>query len=156
MERKKLLQAAKASISEVLETMFFLPIDHTDIVDARVFNEAMNDDMDLVEVRFTGMISGDFLLLIPDELALFLTASFLGSIEDQVNLLHIIETKKEMTNMIAGNTFTHFNDQIEFDLGIPEIVGAREVLSRSGGGEEIIYQSHTLEKSLYIRVTLEE
>ena len=155
MEKQKLLRAAKASISEVLETMFFLPIDHTDIVEASVLNGVIKDDMELVEVGFSGMFSGTFLLVIPDDLALFLTASFLGSIEEKVLPEHVPETKKEMANMIAGNTFTHFNDQVEFDLGIPEIICAQDALNRSGSGEKIIYQSHTLEKSLFIRVALE-
>lgn len=157
MEKQKLLQAAKTSISEVLETMFFLPIDHTDIVEASVLSGVIKDDMELVEVGFSGMFSGTFLLVIPDELALFLTASFLGSIEEKVLPEHVTETKKEMANMICGNTFTHFNNQVEFDLGIPEIVRAQDALKRSGSGcaGEIIYQSHTLEKSLFIRVTLE-
>ena len=156
MEKQKLLQAAKASISEVLETMFFLPIDCTEIAEKTAFNGAINDDMELAEVRFSGMFSGSFLLVIPDDLALFLTASFLGSIEDKVLPVHISETKKEMANMIAGNTFTHFNDQVEFDLGIPQIVCARDALNGPGRGEEIIYQSHTLEKFLFIRVALED
>jgi len=156
MEKGKLLIAAKTSISEVLETMFFLPIDRTDIVQAIAFDGEVSDDMELVEVRFSGMFSGTFLLVIPDDLALFLTASFLGSIEEKVLSAHIRETKKEMANMIAGNTFTHFNDQVEFDLGIPKIVRARDALDGSGRGEEIIYQSQTLEKSLFIRVLLED
>ena len=156
MEKQKLLQAVKASISEVLETMFFLPIDYTEIVEAITFNGAIKDDMELVEVGFSGMFSGTFLLVIPDDLALFLTASFLGSIEERVLPAHVLETKKEMANMIAGNTFTHFNDQVEFDLGIPEIVCARDALNGAGRGEEIVYQSHTLEKSLFIRVALKD
>jgi CheY-specific phosphatase CheX len=155
MEKQNLLQAAKVSISEVLETMFFLPIDSADIVDTVAFDDAIEADMELVEVRFSGIFSGTFLLVIPDELALFLTASFLGSIEEQVLPIHILETKKEMANMIAGNTFTHFNDQVEFDLFIPAIVKARDTLDRADQGEEIIYRIHTLEKSLLIRVSLE-
>jgi len=156
MEKEKLLQAAKTSISEVLETMFFLPIDHTEIVDQIALNGSVNDEMELVEVGFSGMFSGTFLLVIPDDLAMFLTASFLGSIEKKVLPVHISETKKELANMIAGNTFTHFNDQVEFDLGIPEIVYASDALNRSGHGEEIIYKSNTLENYLYIRVALED
>lgn len=156
MEKQKLLQAVKISISEVLETMFFLPIDYTDMVEEIVFNGTVSDDMELAEISFSGMFSGTFLLVIPDDLALFLTASFLGGIEEKVLPVHISETKKEMANMIAGNTFTHFNDQVEFDLGLPKIVCARDALGASGHGEEIIYQSHTLEQYLFIRMTLEK
>lgn len=156
MKKNQLLQAAKGSISEVLETMFFLPIDRTDTVEAAVFNDAIEKDTELVQVGFSGMFSGTFLLMIPDELASFLTASFLGSIEEQVTPAHIIETKKEMANMIAGNTFAQFNDQVEFDLGIPELVSPSDVLDGRGGDEEIFYQTHTLEKFLLIRVTLED
>lgn len=156
MEKQKLMEAAKDSISEVLETMFFLPIDTIEAVDSVDFTDEIDDDMEIVEMEFSGMYSGSFLLMIPDDLALFLTASFLGNIEDQVLPMHIRETKKEMTNMIAGNTFAHFNDEIEFDLQIPHILNAEEAFRRSRGSREIIYQSHTLEKFLFVKMTLNE
>ena len=155
MEKQNLLKATKASISEVLETMFFLPIDFTDVVGAEVFNGAISDSAELVKVDFSGVFSGSFLLLIPDDLALFLTASFLGNIEEKVLPAHISETKKEMVNMIAGNTFTHFDDQLEFDLGIPEIIKARDMKKPAANGDEVIYQSHTLEKFLFVKVLLD-
>ena len=93
--------------------------------------------------------------MIPDDLALFLTASFLGSIEEKVLPVHIDETKKEIVNMIAGNTLANFNDQIVFDLGIPEIVPSRDIKNRIERGDVVIYQSHTLDKFLFIRLQLE-
>jgi len=155
MEKKRLLQAMKFSISEVLETMFFLPIDRTEIVDIEAYNSSLTDDVELVEVSFSGLFSGSFLLLIPEELALFLAASFLGIIEEKVLPAHISETKKEIVNMIAGNTFANFNDQVVFNLGIPKILYAKNVIERPARGDEIIYQSHTLDKFLFIRVLLE-
>jgi CheY-specific phosphatase CheX len=154
MEKKNLLRAMKSSISEVLETMFFLPIDRTETVEAEEFNTALDTNVELVEVKFSGVFSGSFLLLIPDELALFLTASFLGSVEENVLPAHVGETKKEIVNMIAGNTFAHFNDQLVFDLGIPEVVAAGDFRKRPVSGEEVIYQSHTMEKHLFVRVSL--
>jgi len=146
----------KISISEVLETMFFLPIDRTEICEIEVFDVALNDTAELGQVEFSGIFSGSFLLLIPDDLALFLAASFLGSIEEEVLPTHISETKKEIVNMIAGNTLATFNDRVVFDLGIPEIVCAGDVLKKSGNTDETIYQSHTLDKFLFIRVLLEK
>ena len=155
MEKSHLLEAMKISISEVLETMFFLPIDRTEIVEMDAFHSALSENLELVEVEFAGIFSGSVLLLIPDDLALFLTASFLGSIEEKVLPVHIDETKKEIVNMITGNTFSNFNDQVVFDLGIPEIVPAGDIENRIERGDVVIYQSHTLEKFLFIRVQLE-
>ena len=156
MEKSHLLEAMKISISEVLETMFFLPIDHTEIVEIDHFHSALDENLELVEVEFSGIISGSILLMIPDDLALFLTASFLGSIEEKVLPTHIDETKKEIVNMIAGNTLANFNDQVVFDLGIPEIVYARDIKNSVERGNVVIYQSHTLDKFLFIRVLLEK
>lgn len=155
MEKKNLFQAMKISISEVLETMFFLPIDRTEIVAADAYDKALIDSAELVEVEFNGVFSGSFVLLIPDDLALFLAASFLGRIEEKVLPAHISETKKEIVNMIAGNTLANFNDQVVFDLGIPEIVNAADVRNKSANEEEVIYQSHTLDKFLFVRVRLD-
>jgi CheY-specific phosphatase CheX len=155
MEKNHLLEAMKISISEVLETMFFLPIDRTEIVEIDTFHSALNENLELVEVEFAGIFSGSILLLIPDDLALFLTASFLGSIEEKVLPTHIDETKKEIVNMIAGNTLANFNDQVVFDLGIPDIVHARDIENRIERGDVVIYQSHTLENFLFIRLLLE-
>ncbi len=155
MEKSHLLEAMKISISEVLETMFFLPIDRTEIVETDTFHNALNENLELVEVEFAGIFSGSVLLMIPEDLALFLTASFLGSIEEKVLPAHITETKKEIGNMIAGNMLANFNDRVEFDLGIPDIVPARDIENRTEHGDVVIYQSHTLEKYLLIRLLLE-
>jgi CheY-specific phosphatase CheX len=155
MEKNHLLEAMKISISEVLETMFFLPIDRTEVVEIDAFHSALNENLELVEVEFSGIFSGSVLLLIPDDLALFLTASFLGSIEEKVLPTHIAETKKEIVNMIAGNTLANFNDKVVFDLGIPNIVNAGDIKNRNEHGDVVIYQSHTMEKFLFIRVRLE-
>jgi CheY-specific phosphatase CheX len=149
------MEATKISISEVLETMFFLPIDRTEIVEIEAFRSALNENLELVEVEFSGIFSGSVLLLIPDDLALFLTASFLGSIEEKVLPTHIAETKKEIVNMIAGNTLANFNDQVVFDLGIPDLVSARDIENRAERGDVVIYQSLTMEIFLFIRLQLE-
>jgi CheY-specific phosphatase CheX len=156
MKKEHLLLAMKNSISEVLETMFFLPIDATEVVESNTFHSAIEQDAELAEMNFSGVFSGSFLLLIPDDLALFLTASFLGSVEEKVLPEHVAETKKEIVNMVAGNTFANFDDNIVFDLGIPEIVSADELHRVRGGAEEIIYQCQTLDKFLFIRVSLKE
>ena len=56
--------------------------------------------------------------------------------------------------MIAGNTFANSNDQVVFDLGIPDIVPARDLENRTERGDVVINRSHTLEKCLFTRVLL--
>jgi CheY-specific phosphatase CheX len=154
MKKEHLLLAMKDSISEVLETMFFLPIDATEVVESKTFRDAIQREAELAEMKFSGIFSGSFLLLIPDDLALFLTASFLGSLEEKVLPEHVAETKKEIVNMVAGNTFANFDDKIVFDLGIPQIVSGGDLRQRLEGTEEIVYQCQTLDKFLFIRVSL--
>ena len=57
MEKNHLLEAMKISISEVLETMFFLPIDRTEIVEIETFHSALNENLELIEVEFSGIFS---------------------------------------------------------------------------------------------------
>ena len=64
MEKNHLLKAMKISISEVLETMFFLPIDRTEIAEENTFHSALNENLELVEVEFSGIFSGSILPLV--------------------------------------------------------------------------------------------
>ena len=52
MERKALIRAMKNSISEVIETMFFLPVDFSDTVNAEEIQ------MSVTKLDFSGPFSG--------------------------------------------------------------------------------------------------
>lgn len=105
MNKTAMIKAMKASISEVLEQMFFLPID---MVDAGEENKptGLNQPIIAASVGYDGALSGTFLLNIPADLAASITADFLGTVPEQLSTEQIAGTVKEMINMLAGNSLS--------------------------------------------------
>ena len=155
MEMEALKTAMKTSISDVLEKMFFLPIDFSG-------NEGLGELWDLekeevlaIKMSFNGPFPGYMIFYIPKALALSLTASFLGNDEEGVLQDHVIETIKEITNMIAGNTFSTFNDQAVFNLSIPEHVPFNDVIANHSNNEkEILVPVTTLDSNLALQMVI--
>ncbi len=122
MDTLAMIQAMKASISEVLEQMFFLPIDMVETQKENITTGP--DDQQTINARlgFDGVPSGTFLLNIPKDLAASITADFLGTIPEKLSMEQITGTVKEMINMLAGNTLGAYDPQTPFDLQIPELI----------------------------------
>lgn len=119
-----MIQAMKSSISEVLEQMFFLPID---MVEAEEKNTPTGLDGQQpigAIVGFDGPSSGTFLLDIPADLAASITADFLGATPEELTMEQINGTVKEMINMLAGNSLSAYNPESPFNLKIPELIAA--------------------------------
>jgi CheY-specific phosphatase CheX len=149
MEKESLISAMKTSISEVLETMFFLPIDFLESPDLDSMRGSMGHEMAVAKLEFNGPLNGHFIFIIPKELAASTTASFLGKDEHDVNDDHIHETVKEIANMVAGNTFSHYDDQAVYNLGIPELLQTSELKGGHQDKEEQIFICcNTLDSSL--------
>ena len=133
MDKPKMIQAMKASISEVLEQMFFLPIDVVDdhnegstkIIDARPSFAA--------SIGFDGPSSGVFVLHIPSALAASITADFLGAVADELSEEQITGTVKEMLNMLAGNSLSAYDAQASFNLKIPELLASPVATEKKEG-----------------------
>ena len=122
MNKPKMIQAMKASISEVLEQMFFLPID---LVDDRNRSAAGTIDARqslAARIGFDGPSSGVFVLHIPSALAASITADFLGAAADELSEEQITGTVKEMLNMLAGNSLSAYDAQASFNLKLPELL----------------------------------
>ena len=156
MEIEALTTAMKRSISEVLETMFFLPLDFSDTVTPEELWHSGTDDIVVSKLNFSGPFSGYFLFFFPKGLALSLTAGFLGKNEEMISQDHLTATIREIINMIAGNTFSIFNDQAVFNLGIPESVHIDEV-KRDGSNspQEIFIAVNTLDNCLALKIVKE-
>ena len=155
MERETLISAMKTSISEVLETMFFLPIDFSDAAGVEEHWEAGKAELVTAKIKFKGPFSGYFVFVIPMELALSTTAGFLGQEEEGVSKDHAHETVKEIANMVAGNTFSHYDDQAIFDLGIPELLQPSERLENyQSSGDQIFIACDTLDDRLAFQMVL--
>ena len=146
--------AMKNSISEVLETMFFLPLDFPPDSDAG--EASWNSDAEktiAAKLKFSGPFEGHFVFLVPGDSALSIAADFLGIDENSITKDQITETVKEMINMLVGNTFSHYDDQELFNLDIPELISFDEAWgTRSGNEEEILVLFNTLEDQLALKM----
>ena len=150
MEKETLISAMKDSISEVLETMFFLPLEFSE--HARFedwWSEGAKDGLLVTKLNFRGPVSGTFFFFIPKSLGLSLSASFMGEEETDVSQEHVTDTVKEILNMIAGNTFGILDDQAVFNLGIPEMMTFDEAeRGRAEAAEKVFIGISTLDDSL--------
>jgi chemotaxis protein CheY-P-specific phosphatase CheC len=154
MEKKNLMTAMKASISEVFETMFFLPLEFSDCDDLKDFIQAGNEDLLVSKIDFDGPFSGHFLFLIPFKSASSLTADFLGQEEESIVKDQATATVKEILNMITGKTFSIFDDQAVFKLGIPEMFDQEETDKVNGSTEEISVLINTMETTLAAKMVV--
>ena len=116
----------KDSISDVFETMFFLPLDFEEGADPKKQKKRVKEEMLAVRLAFYGPLSGYFIFLIPKKLTLSLTAGFLGEGIPDVTLDKIHGTVTEMLNMVAGDLFSRLDSKAVFDLGIPRIISEQE------------------------------
>ena len=154
MERKALIRAMKNSISEVLETMFFLPVQFSDTVNTEDLWNPEGIQISATKLDFSGPFSGSFILFLPEEFALSLTADFLGKAKEKVSQDNVGETSKEVINMIAGTTFANLDDQAVFDLNIPENVLFDQAVHFSGTEDDFYMQIITLDNHFILKVVI--
>jgi len=120
MNKEALITAIKTSTSEVLETMFFMPVDFLSA--GKEITEPSSNGGDVaVRLDFSGPDSGCFRLRVPAPLARDVSIDFLGIDHDQLTDDDVAGTVKEMINMLAGNTLSLYDADAVFDLGVPEV-----------------------------------
>lgn len=143
MKKDLLIKAMKTSISEVLETMFFSPLEFAHPAES---GAAVLPDDPLLSARiaFNGPLIGFMRLNLPHGLAHSLTADFLGVDREAVGDRQIVEMVKELLNMFAGNTFSRFDAKAVFDLGLPEIVGPTDPMPPTSQENRIAVLGETL------------
>ena len=112
-------EAMKASISEVLEQMFFLPFDFVGAAESSL-SQSDNGCRIGAKVAFHGRFSGMFVLLVPTPLGRSITADFMGLDPEAISTGQVADTMMEMINMLAGNCLSHYDQKALFDLQIPE------------------------------------
>ncbi|MCW7755357.1 chemotaxis protein CheX [Desulfobotulus sp. H1] len=112
--------AMKASISEVLGTMFYMPLefDMEEVLEKSFLWQA--DALLAASLSFKGPFNGLVIFWVPENILCTMTSDFLG--EQCVSKEQMAETLKEIVNMVAGNTFSNFDNTREFRLGIPGII----------------------------------
>lgn len=155
MKKESLIMAMKNSISDVLETMFFLPLEYSDPPATKKIWDLGKDNILSAKLNFSGPFDGYGILYIPEKLAESVTADFMGEEEKSISEDQVVGTVKEITNMIVGNTFSFFDPKAVFNLEIPELVRLSEYpVNLSGSGNEIFMAIDTPEDHLAFQMTI--
>ena len=157
MKNSLLEMAMKNSISDVLETMFFLPMDFSDAIDTHELWNSGKDQILAVKLNFNGPLIGDCILCIPEKLAKSISADFMGKEEEDVSDDQVKGTVKEIINMIVGNTFSKYDPEAAFNLGIPELISFSHYYNElSDTGDRFSFIIDTLENHLAFQLNLRD
>ncbi len=133
-DKQALTTALTTSISEVMETMFFLPVDFPGTIPEGELWGPEKDEVMTARLEFDGPFSGTCLFLVPKKAAASIAADFMGMDEETVSTDQVRETVMEIINMIVGSTLSCYNRQAVFNLKIPELV-------EPGGQDEVVVDS---------------
>lgn len=117
--KKILMTAITTSISEVMETMFFLPVK---IGSKIIFEESGIEENRSIacQLTFSGDTSGKLIIVAPSGLAAEMAENFMGEAKDQLTQDHLTGTLTEMLNMVCGNALSQVKPKVPYKLGIPE------------------------------------
>ncbi|RZB36340.1 MAG: hypothetical protein SRB2_02165 [Desulfobacteraceae bacterium Eth-SRB2] len=155
MKNKDMTMAMKNSISDVLETMFFLSLDFSNDLDLLGLWDTGKDPIIAAKLNFSGPLSGYAVFYIPKKSALSITADFMGKDEQEISDDQIDGTVKEIINMIIGNTFSLYDPEAVFDLGVPELVGFHDFIKNlSDSGKRFSVVIETLENYLAFQMNI--
>ena len=133
MIKNALKNAMMTSISEVLETMFFLTVEIYDSKDYAAFSTSGGEKILACMLKYDGPFHGHFSILVPQFLLHEITENFVGIPAHDLTADHINGTLNEIINMIAGSVFSTYDESLVFTLGIPEVMSDRspEVISEN-------------------------
>ena len=122
MDKKKLMMNLKVGISNVMETMFFEPVQ---IIEKNTtLQEWFSDGEPIIgaTLGFSGPLTGSFYLLVPLTATDDIVGNFLGHCRKEIDYNQRTDTVKEALNMIGGESFSLFERNGEFKLAIPELM----------------------------------
>lgn len=116
---KTLTPTMMTSISEVMETMFFLPLEEKE--GSKLEEVLGSGPLHACTIGFTGAFTGTMALAAQEPLLFTMAENFTG--EDRASLARtdLEETLQEALNMIAGNCFSKVDPNSVVDLGVPQI-----------------------------------
>lgn len=156
-QMQSLTTAMTDSISNVLETMFFLPVDIDGVVRAETLQHWQDGSIVAARLHFSGPLKGASMFCIPKKTAVYISADFLGTNEQDVTEDQAVATVKEIANMLTGDTFSRFDPQAVFNLAIPEQINSREALGSTGlkKENEITLSIRAMEDHLAFRIVFE-
>ena len=119
--KKVLMTAITKSISEVTETMFFMPVE---IGPETILNDSGIDLNKALACRlnFTGDLCGNIDVISPEPLVAELASNFLGESQDDLTWEQQFGTLSEMLNMVCGNALKNVTCKLPYKIGIPQMI----------------------------------
>jgi len=157
MKNKDMTTAMKNSISDVLQTMFFLSLDFSEVIDIHELWSTGKDQITVARLNFDGPLIGDCIFYIPEKLAKSITADFMGRKEEGISDDQVKGTVKEIINMILGNAFSMYDPEAAFNLGIPELVCFNDYCNDlSDTGKRFYFIIDTLDNHLAFQVNVRD
>lgn len=125
---KDLRSAMMASISDVLETMFYMPLECDDCVSRDKQAAFDSPDLRVCRLDFEGALKGHVIMMIPETLLVIMAVDFMGEERKNITRHHSDGVIKEVLNMVVGHMFSNLDNKAEYHLGIPEIVEASTII----------------------------
>lgn len=125
---KNLKQKMKASIFEVLETMFYMALEFEESGDIEKSDIEIKKNLSICRLDFSGKLSGHFIIFVPGDLLTAMTSDFMGENPAKITEEYREGTIKEVINMVGGNFFASLDNESEFRLGIPIMVEGDEII----------------------------
>jgi len=125
---KTLTTTMMTSISEVMETMCYLPIEFKEDPATLIQGgmETLKPHM-ACQLKFTGDVSGCVTLLIPKNLLVQMTENFMGESLENLAEEHLSGTLTEILNMICGNALSKVEAKTPFELDIPHVIDESKI-----------------------------
>jgi CheY-specific phosphatase CheX len=139
----------KTSISEVMETMFFLPVEFGQEATLAQFTMDKKDNL-ACRLAFTGDASGSLILMAPKILAAQMAGNFMGEPRENLTQDNLSGTLTEMLNMVCGNALSKIDSKVAFELGIPEMMDTSKIFE-----QEIFTIVDTIESKMAIALIIE-
>ena len=144
MDRDLMMRTLRDTISNVLETMFFQPLQFVD--ENSPLSEWFSQGQELLgaSLNLNGPSTGSLYLLIHVRCVNEMTANFLGLQEEEVDKEQRGDSLKEALNMIGGSTLSLVDEEGSFQLGIPEIMDEKDGTDKTAGdfkGDFILFET---------------
>lgn len=154
---QNLKKAIVTSISDVLETMFFMVTELDENVSQESFKVKHQDKLVGCNLSFKGVFTGTFYVFIPEKELQSMAVDFMGMSPEDLTESHTTGTLKEVANMIAGNSFGRYDDMLEIQLGIPEMIDNEELQNQMDetGREDYFIKLNTAESYMVVKVIIQ-
>ncbi|MCP4355808.1 MAG: chemotaxis protein CheX [Proteobacteria bacterium] len=146
------MKAMKDSISEVLETMFYLSIEINEEIQKETIEVL---DSNSCKLSFKGPFTGYFYTSCPEALLRKMTINFLGVDEEEITNSHMQEMVKEMANIVAGNMFCKLDVNSEYKLGIPETITENISFSEENTDKQVNIYAETFDNLIGFKVKIQ-